>query len=143
MISDEIRRFIEGRDVAMVASADASGRPHIAMGSDIKALDGEHIIFENWFCQTTLSNVEQNPRVAVTIMAEEPPIGYQLIGSVVHGSDVALLDGYQPGRQSAEDPQALTRLVVRVEEVLAFCGGLHNDLPLGGEDARLCGESCG
>ena len=129
MISDEIRRFIEERGVATIASADAGGRPHLALGNTLATLDSEHVAFENWFCQTTLRNVEQNPHVAVSVMAQESSIGYQLIGSVVHGTDIALLDGYTPGRP-AEELQALTRLVVRVDEVLAFCSGIHNDLPL-------------
>lgn len=131
MISVEIKRFVEAQKVATVASADADGRPHLALGSGIRVLDGEHLLFENWFCQTTLRNVEQNQRVAVAVMATESATGYQFIGSVVHGSDVALLDGYTPGTVPVSDLQALTSLVVRVEEVLAFCSGIHSDLTLG------------
>jgi predicted pyridoxine 5'-phosphate oxidase superfamily flavin-nucleotide-binding protein len=130
MISAEIKRFVEARGVATVASADAYGRPHLALGGGIKVLDGEHLLFENWFCQTTLRNVEQNQSVAVAVMAQESATGYQFIGNVVHGSDVALLDGYTPGMIPVSDLQALTCLVVRVEEVLAFCSGIHSDLPV-------------
>lgn len=130
MINAEIKRFVEAQGVAMVASADAGGRPHLAPGSGIKVLDGEHLLFENWFCQTTLRNVEQNQRVAVSVMARDSASGYQFIGSVVHGSDVALLDGYAPGTVTVSDLQDLTRLVVRVEEVQAFCSGIHSDLPV-------------
>jgi len=132
MINAEIKRFVEAQRVTAVASADAEGRPHVALGSGIKVLDGEHLLFENWFCQTTLRNVEQNQRVAVAVMAPESVSGYQFIGSVVHGFDVAMLDGYTPGTLPVSDLQALTRLVVRVEEVLAFCSGIHSDLPVGG-----------
>lgn len=132
MISAEIKRFVEAHKMATVASADARGNPHLALGSGVTVLDGEHLLFENWFCQTTLRNVEQNQRVAVAVMASESATGYQFIGSVVHGFDVAMLDGYTPGGAlPVSDLQALTRLVVRVEEVLAFCSGLHSDLPLG------------
>jgi predicted pyridoxine 5'-phosphate oxidase superfamily flavin-nucleotide-binding protein len=131
MISAEIKRFVESRGVATVASADAEGRPHLALGNSIKILDGEHLLFENWFCQTTLRNVERNRRVAIAVMAPESAAGYQFIGSVVHGSDIALLDGYTPGMIPASDLQALTCLVVRVEEVLAYCSGIHSDLPVG------------
>jgi uncharacterized protein len=130
MISAEIKRFVEAQGVATVASADADGRPRLAAGSGIKVLDGEHLLFENWFCQTTLRNVELNQRVAIAVMAPETASGYQFIGSVVHGSDIALLDGYTPGRVPVSDLQALTRLVVRVEVVLAYCSGIHSDLPV-------------
>ena len=132
MISAEIKRFVEARRVAMVASTDVDGRPHLSLGSDIKVLDGEHLLFENWFCQTTLRNVEQNRQVAVAVMAHDSRTGYQFIGSVVHGFDVALLDGYTPDALPVSDLQALTRLVVRVKEVLAFCTGIHSDLSVEG-----------
>jgi uncharacterized protein len=132
MISAEIKRYIEELGMATVASVDAEGRPHLAPGSGIKVMDGEHLLFENWFCQTTLRNIEQNQRVAVAVMGRESASGYQFIGRVVHGYDVALLDGYTPGQLPVSDLQALTRLVVRVEEVLAFCSGIHSDLPVRG-----------
>lgn len=132
MINAEIKRFVEARGVATVASADAEGQPHLALGKGIRVLDDEHLLFENWFCQTTLRNVEQNQSVAVAVMAQETATGYQFIGHVVHGTDTALLDGYTPGLLPVSDLQALTSLVVRVEEVLAFCSGIHSDLPARG-----------
>ncbi len=132
MLTDEIKRFIERIPLAIVASADSGGHPHLALGSYIKALDGEHLLFENWFCQTTLRNVAQNPWVAVAVMARDMATGYQFIGNVAHGSDTAILNGYAPEVEPPGEPQTRTRLVVRVEKVLAFCGGLHTDVALGG-----------
>ncbi len=132
MITDEITRFIEGISLALVASADVSGNPHLALASDIKAQDGNHLMFENWYCQTTLRNLDQNPRIAIAVMARDSKFGYQFIGNVVHGYDVAILNGYVPEAEQPGELQALTRLVVRVEEVLAFCSGIHTDRPLGG-----------
>lgn len=132
MLTEEIRRFIEGIPQAFVASADDTGHPHLATGSGIKALDGEHLAFENWFCQTTLHNVATNPLVAVVVMAPETGSGYQFTGQVAHAFDAAILDGYVPGAEPAGIPQTLTRFVVRVQEVMAFSTGVHTDLPLGG-----------
>jgi|GEM_PF-5508844 len=132
MISDEIKRFVEARGVATVASAGADGRPHLALGSGITVLDGEHIAFGNWLCRTTLHNVEQNRQVAVSVMARESATGYQFVGRVVHGFDTALVGGYTPEPLPVGDLQALTSLVVRVEEVLAFCTGIHSDQPVQG-----------
>jgi len=60
MISSEIKRFVGIRGVATVASADANGRPHLAFGGGIKVLDGEHLLFKNWFCQSTNSTNSQH-----------------------------------------------------------------------------------
>lgn len=132
MITDEIRRFIEGISLAIVASSDVSGKPHLALGTGIKALDGKHLMIENWYCQTTLQNLDVNPRIAIAVMARDSKIGYQFIGNVAHGYDIAILNGYVPGVEHPDDLQALTRIVVRVDKVLAFCSGLHTDRPLGG-----------
>ena len=132
MISAEIKSFVEGIALAMVASAAASGNPHLALGSGIKAIDGQHLMLENWCCQTTLRNLEQNPRIAIAVMAEDMKIGYQFIGRLAHGFDVAHLSGYAPEVEPAGEPQALTRLIVKVEEILAFCSGIDTDQPVGG-----------
>ena len=122
----------KGSSLAMVASADASGNPHLALGSGIKVIDGQHLLLENWYCQTTLQNLDQNPRVAIAVMAQDLKVGYQFIGKVVHGFDIAILGGYAPEAEPPGEPQALTRIVVKVEEILAFCSGIHTDRPLGG-----------
>jgi predicted pyridoxine 5'-phosphate oxidase superfamily flavin-nucleotide-binding protein len=131
MLTAEIRRFIEGIPLAIVATADNDGQPHLALGSEVRVLDDDHLVFENWFCQTTLANVARNPRVAVAVMTQESGTGYQFVGTVALGTDAALLDGYVPGVEPPGEPQVLTRFVVRVEEVLAFCSGVHTDLPVG------------
>ena len=131
MITEEISRFIEGIPLAIVATVAADDHPHLALGSHIRALDGDHLVFENWFCETTLRNVDHNPRVAVAVMKSDSGTGYQFVGTVVHGFDVAILDGYRPGVEPPGEPQTLTRFVVRVDEILAFCSGIHTDLPLG------------
>lgn len=130
MFTDEIRRFIEVNSPAIVASADESGNPHMALGSGMTVLDGTHLMLENWYCRTTLRNVTGNPRVAIAVLAQESGTGYQFVGTVAHGHDVAYLDAYVPGSETADSLQALTRIVVRVEDIFAFCSGIHTDLPL-------------
>jgi len=131
MMRREILDFVAAAEQAVVATADASGHPHLALGSNVMTPDGDHLVFENWFCQTTLHNLEQNPSVAIAVFSEGAETGYQFIGKVVHGFDVAILDGYVPGAEPPGEPQTLTRLVVRVEEVMAFCAGIDTDQPLG------------
>ena len=131
MLTEEIKRFIEGIPLAAVATADVSGNPHLALGSCIKALDEHHLVLENWYCQTTLRNLGQNPRIAIAVLGQDSKIGYQFIGNVVHGYDIAILNGYVPEAEQSGGPQTLTRIVVRVDEILAFCSGIHTDQPLG------------
>lgn len=127
MIGPEIRRFIERVATAVVASTDSGGHPHLALGTVCKGDDGDRLSFENWLCYQTLDNVRENPHVAIAVIDPEERIGYQFSGRVVDTLDIAIMDGYQPATRPAADPQVMTRLVIRVEKVTAFCEGLHND----------------
>lgn len=130
MITDKLKLFIETIDRAYVASADEHGAPHLAAGTDPKVPDPRHLVFEAWFCPTTLRNVAQNPRVAVAIVVPDSGAGYQLSGTVETVVDTALLDGYAPGAEEPGLPQVQSRLLVRVDEVMEFSAGVHSDHPL-------------
>jgi predicted pyridoxine 5'-phosphate oxidase superfamily flavin-nucleotide-binding protein len=130
-LTAEVQRFVEGIPVAFVASVDETGRPHLAAGKELKVLDGEHIVFENWFCHTTLGNVARNPQVAVAVTVPDSGTGYQFVGTVSLAEDAAILDGYVPEAEAPGTPQTLTRMVVRVAEVYAFSAGIHTDRPVG------------
>lgn len=130
MLTEKITVFVEGIQLAFVASTDREGRPHLAAGKDLKVLDTEHLVFENWFCSTTLRNVAHNPRVAVVVTEPATGNGFQFLGKVTRTTDAALLDGYIPDAEPAEIPQTLTRFVVQVTQILPFSAGIHSDAPL-------------
>ena len=130
MISETIKMFVESLGAAYVASTDATGTPHLAVGRDPKIPDPEHLAFEAWFCPTTLKNVTENPRVAVVVVLPDSDSGYQFIGTVDQIAATALLDGH-----AGEDieppgmPQVQSRLLVRVDVVMEFSEGAHTDRP--------------
>lgn len=133
MLSDTVKQFIEKIGLTYVASADESGFPHLAAGRDVQVPDARHVAFEAWFCKITLHNVAHNPHVAVAVTDPATGEGYQLLGEVERAVDVAILDGYAPEMEEPGMPQVETRLVVRVEQIMAFSTGAHSDRPLGGE----------
>ena len=129
-ISDEIRKFIETIPVAFVASTDEAGHPHLAAGTDIEVRNGSSLVFENWFCATTLRNVAQNPNVAIAVTTADGRIGYQFLGRVSRSSEEAIMNGYDPNVEKPGIPQALIRMIVEVEEIMDFSAGAHTDLSL-------------
>ena len=130
MLTEEIRRFIESSEYAFVASADGSGHPHLAVGRELHVMDDFHLVFEAWFCHTTMENVAKNPHVAVTVAAPTSGNGYQFSGVVEKTSETAILDGYAPLEEPGM-PQVQYRLVVRVNEIMEFSSGTHTDQPIG------------
>jgi len=133
MIPDTIKLFIETIDYAFVASADETGTPHLAAGSDPKIPDSHHLVFDAWFCRKTLRNVALNPRVAVVVLVPGSGAGYQLAGTIEKMVDSALLDGYVPEEEERGTPQVQSHLVIRVDEVMEFSAGSHSDRLLGAD----------
>ena len=131
MINAGIREFIEKIGSAVVATSDAEGTPHLAAGRGVSVSGTNLIVFEAWFCQTTLRNLEQNPKVAVVVADTTTGNGYQFAGRVEKSEDTAILDGYLPGSEPSGAPQVQWRLVVRVDVVMTFSAEAHSDRPLG------------
>jgi len=130
MITENVKRFIENTKFAVVASAGSLGQPHLAAGSDLKVPDPHHLVLEAWFCVTTMQNVTTNPLVAVIITDPVSSNGYQLLGRVVRNEGIAMIDGYAPEAEAPGTPQVESRLVVRIDMLMAFSAGVHSDLPM-------------
>ena len=131
MITEGIRQFADRIGHAFVATADANGNPHLAAGRGIAVFEPNRLVFESWFCQTTLKNLQENSRVAVAIADPVNGNGYQFLGSVEKTVDTAVIDGYVPDLEPAGLPQVQWRLEIRVESVMAFTADAHSDRPLG------------
>lgn len=131
MITDEIRLLAERVGHAYVATADATGHPHLAAGKGISILGTNRVVFESWFCQTSLKNLQENPDVAVAVADPESGNGFQFVGRVEKIEDTAVLNGYVPDLEPVGMPQVQWRLEIRVESVMAFTADAHSDRPLG------------
>lgn len=130
MISKPIRRLIENLPYVFVATADASGQPHMAIGEQVTISGDSLLIFENWFCPATLQNIACNSQVSVVAVVPDTGKGFQMLGSVVNSSETAILDGYDPTVNVPEVPQVLMRFTVKIDRVLEFTSGIHSDTPL-------------
>ncbi len=122
-----MKQFMESTGRAVVASADALGAPHLAVGQDLKVLDPEHVVFEAWFCPKTLENVAGNPKVAIAVTDLSSGMGFQLSGVVEKTSPVGILNGYAPEVEEPGTPQVESRLLVRIVRLMEFSPGAHTD----------------
>ncbi len=130
MITDEIKEFIEGIDLAYVASSDMEGHPHLAAVRGLAAPDPTHIVFSEWFCANTLKNLSGNPQIAIAVLDSSTGKGYQFVGMVEKTMDIGILDGYDSSLDSKATPQVLYQLAIRVDEIMEFTHGVHTDRPL-------------
>jgi len=131
MITDSIRGFAEAVGHAFVATSDREGIPHIAAGREVSFPAANLLVFEAWFCTTTLRNLQENPRIAVAIVDHDTRKGYQFLGRVEKTEDSAMLNGFLPEAEPPGLPQVQWRLEVRIDHVMAFTADAHSDRPLG------------
>jgi uncharacterized protein len=131
MVTEEIKGFAERVGHAFVATSDAKGNPHIAAGRGVAVVKPNLLVFEAWFCLTTLQNLQENPKIAVAIADPATGNGYQFAGTLEKKEGTAVLDGYIPDVEPPGLPQVQWRLEVRVESVMSFSADAHSDRPLG------------
>ena len=132
MITEPIRRLLENISYVLVATADSSGQPHMAIGEQVTISGNSLLVFKNWFCPSTLQNIACNTNVSVVAVSPETGKGYQMFGSVMRSADAAFFNCYDPVANIPETPQVLTRFTVKVEQILEFTSGIHSDLPIVG-----------
>ena len=130
MITEPIRCLLESLPYVFVATADQSGQPHIAIGEQTSISGESVLIFENWFCPTTLQNISCNSHVSVVAVMQDTGTGYQMIGSVIINTEIVILNGSEPAIEVPGTPQILTRFTVKIDRILEFNGVIHSDLPL-------------
>jgi hypothetical protein len=112
-----------------VATADASGLPHLAAASRIEVVEGAKVAISEWFCPGTMENLEHNRRIALVIWDAAVDKGYQLLGEVEDMNREAMMNGYAPELASRQPlPQVEWRLTVRVDKVLDFSHAPHSDV---------------
>jgi hypothetical protein len=125
-IPPRVKQMMAKDQVVLVATTNKSGTPHMAAAKGLAIIDGEHVAFENWFCFQTLKNIEENPRIALSLMKGEN--GFQLIGTLEKTLATEMLDGYSPDEERRNPfPQAKHRLIIRVDNVLDLSTGPHSD----------------
>lgn len=123
-MTEAVREHVVGK-TCYVASADAEGAPHLAVG-EVEEAEGDVIKVGGWFCPQTLSNVERNPQVALSVGLGLD--GYQFLGRVEEKAVEAVMDGFFPGDEDI--PKAKFRLVVRVRKSMSMTERPHSDIAL-------------
>ena len=79
-IPKHVQDFFPGK-MAWVATATREGVPNATPKGTVRVMDDQHLIFADLFSLKTRQNLEQNPRVAVTVIDPATAKGYQIKGT--------------------------------------------------------------
>jgi len=112
-----------------VATADATGLPHVAAAGRIRLTPEEgRIAVEAWFYPGTVANLQLNQNTSVVVWDPNGDNGYQLLGETEKVEDTAIMNGYAPGLEDKPAlPQVERRLLIRVDKIIGFKHSPHTD----------------
>jgi hypothetical protein len=79
-IPKHVQEFFPGK-MAWVATATREGVPNVTPKGTVRVMDDQHLIFADLFSLKTRQNLEQNSRVAVTVIDPASAKGYQIKGT--------------------------------------------------------------
>ncbi len=114
---------------SFVATADTSGRPHVATAGRLALSSEGHIVVAEWFCPGTVANLQVNPRISLVVWDAATDNGYQLIGELEKMKDLGILNGYAPQVEGKSPlPQVERQLLVHVDKIIEFKRAPHSDV---------------
>ncbi|HMD84204.1 MAG TPA: pyridoxamine 5'-phosphate oxidase family protein [Terriglobia bacterium] len=79
-IPKQVQDFLPGK-MGWVATATSDGAPNVTPKGTVRVMDDQHLIFADLFSLKTRQNLEQNSRVAVTVIDPATAKGYQIKGT--------------------------------------------------------------
>jgi PPOX class probable F420-dependent enzyme len=117
-LNDEIRRLLDGRHFAAMATINPDGGPQTS--AMWVGRDGDDVLFSTLAGRRKHRNLLRDPRVSVTILDSDDPYNYvELRGTVTFTEDVgrrfdtALSQAYD-GKDPDPDPPEAVRLIGRI-----------------------------
>jgi PPOX class probable F420-dependent enzyme len=118
-LNDEIRRLLDGRHFAVLATINPDGAPQTS--AMWVGRDGHDVLFSTVAGRRKHRNLERDPRASVTVIDSEDPYNYvELRGRVTtieedvgRAFDTGLSWKYD-GRDPDPDPPGAVRLILRM-----------------------------
>jgi len=77
-LTERVKEIFEKQQTVVFATADKNGIPNVVPVSAVKLLDDETVLISDQFFKKTLSNLKENPNVAISFWEEIE--GYQIKG---------------------------------------------------------------
>ena len=107
IVPKHVQDFLPGK-LAWVATASRDGEPNVTPKGTLKLLDEHHVLFADLFSLKTRKNLEENSKVAVTVVDAGTAKGYQLKGTAEIVTSGPLFE--ETSKQLKESPRGLPPL---------------------------------
>ncbi|RPH89257.1 MAG: pyridoxamine 5'-phosphate oxidase family protein [Desulfobacteraceae bacterium] len=112
-----------------IASADLSGRPHLAAARRLSLGAENQVVVSDWLCPETVINLQNNRFISLVAWDAAADQGFQVLGKLREMKDLEMLNGYSPDlEKKGPIPQVDRELVVQVDQILEFKIAPHSDV---------------
>ncbi|MGC9468624.1 MAG: pyridoxamine 5'-phosphate oxidase family protein [Anaerolineae bacterium] len=126
---DQAVTLATGVGFAILATTDDLSLPHITAVGALTHPEEDVIVVKEWFCPRTIENLERHSsKVSIVAWNPDTDVGFQLLGKMEALTEEHVMNGYAAD-EDLPLPQVQRRLVVRIEEILAFSQAPHRDEP--------------
>lgn len=119
ILSTEAKAIISEVHPALVATADASGRPNVSAKGSFRVLDDERVLFADVNSPRTVANLLSNPQVSAIILDPATRRGCRIWGRAEVLASGDLFDSMNSALM-ARNSQARHVVVISVDECLTF-----------------------
>ena len=115
-LSDEIKAVF-GKQLAVIATASKDGTPNVGPKGSMHVFDDETLVYSEGRCEKTLRNMQENPRVSVTVVDKEKASGYQVKGQAELLTSGELYENVAQRQESRNRPRPKYVVKITVEEI--------------------------
>ncbi len=115
-LTEEVKESLKGVKNIFLATCSRAGVPNVVPMGAFKVLDDETMLLSDQYMQKSLTNMKENPRVAIAYWGEKG--GFQIKGSVtLHTDDKIFQDdvAWVKGIKATLNPK--TAIVMKVTDV--------------------------
>jgi uncharacterized protein len=121
-LTEEMKESMKGIKTIFMATCSKAGVPNVVPMATYKLLDDETMLLADNFMHKSLTNMQENPRVAISYWGEKG--GFQIKGTVtLHVNDQVHKDTVTWVKSIKETLNPKTALVVKITDVYAVKPG--------------------
>lgn len=121
----ELGRRVEHFFIALVGT---DGFPYVNSARQIEQVADNQLAIEEWICPLTVTQIKENPKMAVLIWDPAADNGYEILGEVLMFESREFLNGFAPEvEERGYLPQVKRKLIIRAEKITAFSHALRCD----------------
>lgn len=121
-IPKEVRKVLKEAKLVWVGTS-SKDVPNVNIVAFFRVMDGKVLLVDNFFNKTR-SNIEENPKVAITVNSPEGDAAYQLKGTAeVHTEGEVYEDARDWVKSEDEDMPAKAAILVDIEKIYDSSSG--------------------